>query len=75
MTEKQKQELIEMGFSDRNNYMSITMSNGGRNTISLEIDKHGNIKLDNWDVGMVIGKFESTIQIRRKMEGLKMLVS
>jgi len=75
MTDKQKQELIKMGFSHWNNYLHYEVGNDNNDYIILEINKYGIIRIHDHDVGFIIGKFESVGQIRRKMEGLKMLLS
>jgi len=75
MTEKQKQELIEMGFSNWNNYLHYEVGNDNNDYIILEINKYGIIRIHDHDVGLIIGKFKSVEQVQRKMEGMKMLLS
>ena len=75
MTEKEKQELIEMGFSDWNNYLHYEVSNDNGDYMILEVNKYRIIRIHDHDVGLIIGKFKSVDQIRRKMEGMKMLLS
>lgn len=75
MTEKEKQELIEMGFLPFNTWVSFGFNNNLGEYVELSINTYRTIKLCDCNGFIVIGKFESVDQIRPMIEGLKMFLS
>lgn len=72
MTEQDKKELIKMGFEeDDDGWLLCTL----KEFFTIGIDPIEDIYFIYGEAEMFLNEFESIPQIRRKIEGLKMLVS
>lgn len=76
MTEQNKKELIEMGFEKVFSEKCLRYSIRNEEIFHIDVlEWGGGICLKTPEKRFLIGYFESVGQIRRKIEGLKMLIS